>query len=71
MSCCGGKRRALRAQATTPTASGVTLEYRRPGKVEIHGATGRAYVFTEARRIQTVHPRDARELLRSGAFRLL
>jgi hypothetical protein len=71
MGCCGGKRRALRALTTTPAASEVTLEYRRSGKVEIQGATGRAYVFTEAQRIQAVHPRDARELLRSGAFRLL
>ena len=72
MSCCGRKRHALR----TPTHSDgawVALEYRarRSGGVEIRGASGHSYAFTDAAPIQTVHPRDARAMLRTGAFRMI
>ena len=71
MSCCGQKRHALITPARSD-GSWLPVEYRgRRGTVEIEGATGRRYVFSQATRIQTVHPRDARRLLRSGDFRLV
>jgi hypothetical protein len=73
MGCCGQKRQALRAGSVAAPASGpwVNVEYRSRGGLRVRGATGRAYVFSEARPIQPVHPRDARVLLRSPAFRMI
>ena len=72
MSCCGQKRHALRTPTRTD-GSWVAVEYRsrRDGAVEIEGVTGRSYTFSPETPVQTVHPRDARALLRSGAFRLV
>lgn len=72
MSCCGHKRHAL----STPKhsdGSWVVLEYRarRGGPVEIHGVTGHSYAFSDATPIRSVHPCDARGMLRSGAFRMV
>ena len=72
MACCGHKRHALRSPQRSD-GSWVVLEYRarRGGPVEIHGVSGHHYVFSDATPIQTVHPRDARGMLRSGAFRMI
>jgi hypothetical protein len=71
VSCCGQKRHAL-GTAARSDGSWLPVEYRgRHETVEIEGATGRRYAFSQAHRIQTVHPRDARGLLRSGDFRLV
>ena len=72
MSCCGQRRREARAP-TRNDASGLAVEYRavHDGPVEFVGLTGRLYVFSAATPIQTMLPRDARELLRTGRFRLL
>jgi hypothetical protein len=72
MSCCGRKRHAV-APPTRNDGPGVTIEYRGRGgaDVAIVGVTGRSYVFSDASPIQTVHPRDARRLLRSAGFRLV
>lgn len=72
MSCCGHKRHALRTPGRSD-GSWVVVEYRArgAGPVEIEGPTGHSYSFSERTPIQSVHPRDARGMLRSGAFRLL
>jgi hypothetical protein len=71
MGCCGRKRQTLRTPTQTGAASWVTMQYREREEVRFLGPTGRAYVFSGSRPIQTVHPRDARALLRSAGFRLL
>jgi len=73
MGCCGQKRQALRTSpaVSSPAGSWVNLEYRARGGLRVRGATGRAYVFSDAQPIQPVHPRDARVLLRSPAFRMV
>ena len=46
------------------------LENVRRETIRVRGvSTGRAYVFTPADPVQTVHPADATVLLRSGHFR--
>ena len=72
MSCCGQKRHALRTPTRTD-GSWVAVEWRsrRDAIIEVEGETGRSYVFSQETPIQTVDPRDARALLRSGAFRLV
>ncbi len=75
MGCCGQRRRALRtptqSSGSLPSGSWVHIEYRSQGRVAVRGVTGRTYVFSDTRRIQAVHARDARALLRTPGFRLL
>jgi hypothetical protein len=67
-----GERRSPIVAATPPAvppAAGVRLRYR-GGAATVRGPlTQRAYVFTPARPVQTVDPRDAPALLRTGLFR--
>jgi len=72
MGCCGQKRQALRTP-TRSDGSWVTIEYRgrRGQTLAIDGVTGHSYVFSDATPIHTVHPRDARGLLRSADFRMV
>jgi hypothetical protein len=79
--CCGKARAALRANvrgsaaplARPPSAGPYDhprLENVRRESLRLRGAkTGRTYVFTPAKPVQTVHPADADVLLRSGHFR--
>ena len=73
MGCCGQERQASRAGSVPSSSSGswVNVEYRSHDELRVRGPTGRAYVFSAAQPIQPVHPRDARVLLRSPAFRMV
>ena len=77
MGCCGQGRAALvQARAASqpiPTSAGpsVRIEFTHPTAALIRGpATGRHYQFSPGAQTQSVDPRDATSLLKSGYFRL-
>jgi hypothetical protein len=77
MPCCGQGRAALvqdRAGGQPiPATAGpsVRLEFPHPTSVLVRGpATGRHYQFHPGAQAQSVDPRDAASLLKSGYFRL-
>jgi hypothetical protein len=77
MACCGQGRAALapgRASGPqTAAASGpsVRIQFTQQAAILVRGpATGRHYQFHPGTQIQSVDPRDAASLLKSGYFRL-
>jgi hypothetical protein len=74
--CCGSKRLAMRTTVVTPepmaeerVSTSVVLRSKDTEAVRVRGpVTGRPYDFTSAQPAQSVDPRDAAVLTRSGLF---